>query len=372
VLTLDELLIGKTADEILERELSLVQDKGLPITDYFSGAAGRTMLEVNASVTEDVYESVKRIAKWGTLSESEDDWLDARIYDEYLLERNPATFAVHQCVLTCTTGFGPYTISPNSLWSTTPGQPEDAKAFSVLTGGTLNDGGTLTIEVIAERSGSAYNVAPNSITILRTPLPGVSINNPAMPVINTSLLMTAQDRENDEEYIRRARLSRAVIGAGRTDELYEYWARTARSEVKQVKVYSEHPRGQGTVDIVIHGDDVLTSGIVADVNAYIQLRKPGHADVLVSAATVILEPVIAALTVKAGYQPQANAAVLENLLKLARAVGIGGISDKNNIITALGKATAIQKVVLNIPTTDRILNRTQVVSYPLTTTWIEV
>jgi hypothetical protein len=372
VLTLDELLKGKSADEILERQLTLVQDKGLPTTDYFSGAAGRTMLEVNASVTEDVYDSVKRMAKWGTLSENEGDWLDARIFDEYRFERNPATFATHQCVLSCAAGFGPYTISPNSLWATTPGQPEDAKAFSVLTGGVLNDGGTLTIQVIAEHAGVAYNVAPNSITILRTPLPGVSINNPAIPVINTSLLVTAQDRENDEEYIRRARLSRAVIGAGRTDELYEYWARTARTEVKQVKVYSEHPRGQGTVDIVIHGDDVLTSGIVADVNAYIQLRKPGHADVLVSAATVILEPVIAALSIKAGYQSQANAAVLENLLKLGRAVGIGGISDKNNIITALGKATAMQKVILSAPTADRVLTHVQVVSYPLAATWIEV
>jgi hypothetical protein len=370
--TLDELLAGKKSDAILERELELVQAKGLPTTDYFSGATGRSMLEVNASVTEDVYESVKRIAKWGTLSENEDDWLDARIFDEYRLERNPATFAKHQCVLSCAAGFGPYTINPNTLWATTPGQPEDAKAFSVLTGGVLNDGGTLTLEVIAEHSGAAYNVAPNSITILRTPLPGVSINNPPIPIVNTSLLVTAQNRESDQEYIRRARLSRAVIGAGRTDDLYEYWARTARPEVKQVKVYSEHPRGQGTVDIVIHGDDVLTAGIVADVNAFIQLRKPGHADVLVSAATVILEPVVAALSVKAGYQTQANAAILENLLKLARAVGIGGISDKNNIITALGKATAMQKVILSAPTADRVLTRVQVVSYPLSPTWIEV
>ncbi len=370
--TLEQLMIGRTAFEIMDTQLQRVQEKGLPTTDYYSGAAGRTILEVNAEVEADAQQLVRRIAQWGTFEANEGDWLDAKVEDEYGLKRNQATFSKHRARLTCDAGFGPYTITPTTIWASTPGNPDEALKFLVATGGVLNDDGTLDVDLVAEHPGKAYNVAPGAITVLRTPLPGVSITNPAMAATNTSLLEVAIDRETDTNYLRRARLEFANRGAGRTDDAYESFARAARAEVTVVLVRSEHPRGQGTVDVIISGDDPLTPAIVADVNAYIQLRAPGHADVLVQAASAVLEPVDVVMKVRTGYKGSAQIAAPANLLALARDIGIAGTSYRDAIIGALMKAPGMKDVDLNAPMADRLLGPNEEIRFQFNPVWVEV
>jgi len=361
--SLRDILTPKGQDTILQELIDLLREKGFPITDWHSGGVGRTILEVEAAVLEDLYALVPAIAAGGYLATAQGPWLDLLVESAYGLQRHPATFARGRVVLTAEPGFGPYTLDPGDIWVGTA----DGLRYHNITGGVLPMGGSLEVEVQAESPGTRYNVPTGAISIMHTPLPGVSVNNPP-----DWLLEAARDEETDEELRRRARLRWASLGTGATRAAYEFWALTAHPAVTKVRVLDEHPRGQGTVDVVIWGEGGLGDDVVSAVGAYIQERRPLTANVAVYSATPRTVDVEATVHVRAGYLSQAQAAVAEELAALQQATPIGGILYRSALIEALFARPYVVNVVLAQPTGDVLLGTVEALVLSPTITWEEV
>lgn len=361
--SLRDLLAPKSRDTILQELIDRLREKGFPITDWHPGGVGRTILEVDAAALEDLYALVPAIAAGGYLPTARGPWLDLLVESAYDLRRHPATFARGRVVLTAEPGFGPYTLSPGDLWVGTP----NGLRYQNTTGGVLPMGGTLVVEIQAESPGSRYNVPAGAITILHTPLPGVSVNNPA-----DWLLGAARDEETDEELKRRARLRWASLGTGATRAAYEFWALNAHPAVTKVRVLDNHPRGQGTVDVVIWGEGGLGANVVSAVNAYIQERRPLTANVAVYSATPRTVNVVATVYVRAGYLSQAQTAAAEELAALQRATPIGGTLYRSALIEALFARSYVVNVVLAQPTDDVALGAVGALVLSPSLTWEEV
>ncbi len=361
--SLRSLLTPKSRDTILQELIDLLREKGFFITDWHPGGVGRTLLEVDAAALEDLYALVPAIAAGGYLATAQGPWLDLLAESAYDLRRHPATFARGRVVLTAEPGYGPYTLEPGDLWLGTP----DGLRYHNTTGGVLPMGGTLEVEVQAESPGSRYNVPAGAISILHTPLPGVSVTNPP-----DWLLEAARDKETDEELRRRARLRWASLGTGATRAAYEFWALTAHPTVTKVRVLDDHPRGQGTVDVVIWGEGGLGDDVVSAVDAYIQERRPLTADVAVYSATPRTVDVEATVYVRAGYLFQAQAVVAEELAALQRATPIGGILYRSALIEALFARPYAVNVVLAQPTGDVVLGTVEALVLAPSLTWEEV
>jgi len=361
--SLRDLFTPKGRDAILQELIDLLREKGFPITDWHPGGVGRTILEVEAAALEDLYALVPAIAAGGYLATAQGPWLDLLVESAYGLQRHPATFARGRVVLTAEPGFGPYTLEPGDIWVGTA----DGLRYHNTTGGVLPTGGSLEVKVQSESPGSQYNVPAGAISILHTPLSGVSVTNAP-----DWLLEAARDEETDEELRRRARLRWASLGIGATRAAYEFWALNAHPTVTKVRVLDNHPRGQGTVDVVIWGEGGLGADVVSAVNAYIQERRPLTANVAVYSATPRTVNVVATVYVRAGYLSQAQAAAAEELAALQQATPIGGTLYRSALIEALFVRPYATNVVLVQPTDDVLLGTVEALVLSPSLTWEEV
>ena len=325
-MALADLTTPRSHVQVLSRLLTLIAGRGLPITNFHSGDPLRHLLEVTAQSVSDVERLIAALAAGGYLELSAGEWLDVQAAD-WGLSRQSAVTA--RLTLTLTAGnFGPYELQPGVLWFSAAG----GLRYSSATGGTLYPNSSLSVEVIAEAPGSAYNVPAGLINQMLTPLVGVSVSNPA-----SGVLVAGADRESDEALRTRARLRWSELGGGATRTAYEFWALTAHPSVDQVRVLDQHPRGQGTLDVVVWGAGGLGSEVVETVNSYIQNRRPLTADVLVYSATP--RSVDVNLTL---YAPGADHARVEAEIGAA----LGELQRQTAIGSALYRAGVIEVAML--------------------------
>lgn len=133
------------------------------------------------------------------------------------------------------------------------------------------------VRVVAEQPGTAYNVGTGRITTLVTVLKFVSsVSNAA-----GSLTVAGVDRETDEALRHRLRLRWPALSRGSTWHSYVSHALEVPG-ITKVQVLDEHPRGQGTVDVIVAPVSGMPTEVqLAEVNRLVQARRPVTADVLV-------------------------------------------------------------------------------------------
>lgn len=224
------------------------------------------------------------------------DWLDGWA-DVVGLLRKVATFASGTVTFAGTVG----TEIPIGAQVSTeaPTVDSDPLTYQTTIGGTIT-GSSVDLPVQALESGSASNVAPNSVTILNTPIDGVSITN-------AEAITSGSDVETDEALSGRVtKKIQGTNGAGNND----YYANLAMNYpgVGYVKVKPNTP-SIGHVTIVIADVDrnpassALVDGLQAQIDPSTDagqgagLAAPGatvivattSADVVTLAGTLVLE-----------------------------------------------------------------------------------
>ena len=131
-------------------------------------------------------------------------------------------------------------------------------------------------EVMAETYGSACNVGAGQIVEITTTIDGVD----GVTNVSDWLVSEGTDVEDDESLRGRYVLAWAGLN-GCTKYAYEAWARSITGVVGVV-IRDQHPRGQGTVDVVLRGAaGIPTQGLVDSVDTVVQEKKPINDKVLV-------------------------------------------------------------------------------------------
>lgn len=138
------------------------------------------------------------------------------------------------------------------------------------------------VPVESESYGAAANASAGMICELVTPVPGVS------GVSNAKVWLASEgaDAETDEQLMERYRL-RWAANNGCTKYAYMDWALSVPG-VMSVAILDQHPRGQGTVDIVVRGSAVIpTDALLARVREAIAPHTPINDDWLVKGPTPV-------------------------------------------------------------------------------------
>lgn len=327
------LLAPKTEDEQLAALLAKLTSLGYPGTSWQSGDPGRTLTQLFALIGADAHAQRMAIAKGGFLDDAEGDWLTLLALSAYGVTRKVATFATGKIRLTCSSGAGPYSITVGQVWAADVA----GHRFNNTTGGTLPSAGVLEIDVIAESTGTGYNVANAAITLLQTALPGVTVTNPAIGDIPGSWQnVLAIDTETDGALRDRCRARWGTLSVGGTPaDAYIHWALTAAVEVARVKVRVHYP-ANGQVTVTLAGASGTVSGsVVTAVDAYLEARKSICADVITEAAVAHPLNVTATLYVGTAYSGTAAAAANAALQALVASAAIGSKIYVAQIIEAL-------------------------------------
>lgn len=149
---------------------------------------------------------------------------------------------------------------------------------------TVLPAGDAEVAVIVESESycASANASADMICELVTPVPGIT------QVTNTAdwLISEGADAETDAQLAERYRLQ-WMANNGCTKYAYMDWALSVPG-VSSVAILDQHPRGQGTVDVVVRGSAVLpTEALLARVREAIAPHTPINDDWLVKGPTPV-------------------------------------------------------------------------------------
>jgi uncharacterized phage protein gp47/JayE len=211
---------------------------------------------------------------------SENDWLDLHA-DQVVLDRKPSTKASGVVVFTRAETAGNVPVPAGRVVRTLPDGQGNVYRFvtteaAVLPAGALE----VLVPVEAEEYGRGSNVTAGQIVEIATTIPGVDgVENRA-----DWLVSEGADAETDKALQERYRLAWQGNN-GLTKYAYMAWAFEVAGVIA-VTVLDQHPRGQGTLDVVIKSTaGVPTQTLIDAVTANIDGKAAINDDWLVKGPT---------------------------------------------------------------------------------------
>ena len=288
--------VSKTLDEVrqaLFARLGEVHDdyaaqSFLPRALNLNKGVLRGLIELWAWGLFALYQFLFAILEQAFPESSTGKWLDLHA-TQLGLSRLPATKATGSAVFTGSEQ-GNIVIPAGRIIKTLPDGVGRVYRFATTVPAVLPDGATeIAVPIESEDYGRDANVTAGTITEIVTVIPGIA----AVANRDDWLVSEGADAETDKALRKRYSL-RWLGNNSLTKYAYELWALSVPGVVA-CKVFDQHPRGQGTVDVVVKGAAGMpTAGLIESVRDYIAQYQPQNDDVLV--ASPIAYPVSIAVT----------------------------------------------------------------------------
>lgn len=277
----EDLIPVKTLSELMDSVKTRLRDMAFRITNWRTGGVFYTLMQMANQGLEDLYTLLKSIAPQMYLDTATGQWLDFKAA-EYEVYRKPAQKTQGNVV------FGRNAIGENvvipvdSIGATLIDRYGERLKFGVITQTVLEVGNLeVSVPCEAEFAGDLYNIGSGQITELLTNIAGIDY------IRNDEGWITREgtDEESDESLRARAKGKWSQLSTGGGRDAYVAWAQEITGVVV-VQVDDNHPRGQGTVDVIVTGTAGLpTQNLVDQVQAYLDIKKPVCTDVLAVAPT---------------------------------------------------------------------------------------
>ena len=291
--------IGEIRSGLFER-IEAVQDEyaargWLPARLNLNKGIARGIIELFAWGLWQLYNFLEVIHKQAVPLEATGEWLDmhAAQVDE---SRKTATKARGNVLFLRGDGTGNVRIPAGRIVRTKPDGKGDIYRYVTDELAVLPEGAaSVAVPATAEEYGQGANAAVGQICELVTPVEGIS------GVTNTAdwLLEEGADAESDASLRRRYVLA-WQSQAGVTRAAYEAAALSVPGVV-DVYVADQHPRGEGTVDVVVMGTAGMpTASLLADVRAALDASIVINHDLLIRAPDPVNVSVKAVLELLSG------------------------------------------------------------------------
>lgn len=369
ITTYADIYTGKTQLQI-EAEILALFPPGFPIKDWKPGGTELTNIQIEGKLLEDIYILAGQMLASGYLDTAEGDWLTLLAYAFFQENRNDAVFTKGKAVLSLAAGSADQVITPGQLWV----QTDTGVRFTNLTGGTVKDVAPLTIDIQAEFAGAAANVPTGSITVLGTPLPGMTVSNPVF-LGGTWITQFGANIESDRELRIKCAAKWGSLGNGAPETMYIYWARKSSAVVKKVKVFRNYLGGfawPGGVTVYLAGDGgPVDAATVATVKSVLATKIPNMARLAVESAVSLLISVAGPVKLSKDAPPTEQTACRTRIDSYATVLDIGGDSGwvyRSEIIGAVVAPPGgfVRRFEPTKPLSDLRVNRNQVVSFEST------
>jgi len=260
-----------TLTELIDRVITDISSR---VTGVDSAVLRRSLLGIvgqsEAGAVHMLYGYLDWIAKQSIIDTAEKEYLE-RWASIWKVIRKTAGFAQGSVAFSGNTG--------STILDGTIVQRQDGVQYKVL-GDAVFSGGPLIVPIIALEAGEAGNFGSSLPIFLLSPIAGVQST-----ATSATKLEGGVDVESDERLLARllARIQQPPHGGAKSD--YELWALEV-SGVTRVWVYPLQ-MGAGTVTVLFVCDEevsiIPSPAKVAEVQAYINARRPVTAEVFVGA-----------------------------------------------------------------------------------------
>ncbi|ADY54920.1 hypothetical protein Sgly_3124 [Syntrophobotulus glycolicus DSM 8271] len=358
---LDEILPVPDIEKLKEETVAQLKSEGFSITNFSSGGIFYTLLMIVLRIRIELINLLRRVLNNMFVAHAEGIWLKLKAAD---FGKKQKEALKTQGYVTVTRGEGAEAvrIAKGHVFKTIKDVNGEELRFFVLKDTVLQKGAeTVGVLVEAEREGSRYNVPPGQITRSLTHLEG------GCTVSNGSdwIVREGSDIEDVESLRERTLRSWSELATRPIAEKYQNACEQVPG-VLFVKVNDMHPRGQGTVDIIVTGTaGEATEGLLAQVRAEVDKIIGNYDDVLVKSSTTIEQPVSVTVTIPDtvsddGIADSVKAAISE-LLQIRKNRELNELTHADIVHAVKSKVASVRNVKVTVPSEDVFLDSDKVI-----------
>lgn len=362
---IDESIIEKIIpipdeDEEMEKVQRELEDEGFPITNFKKGGVFYHLCRLLVTIYIELKELARTILNSCFIKHAEGDWLKIKAAD-YSKHQKEAKAARGYVTIYRNDYSNALQVTKGHCFKTEPDAGGNELKFYCCENTVIDAGepeGKVLVE--AEAPGTYYNIAPGKITISMIHLDGVD------HVVNEEdWLFEEGAEEEDLEDLRDRCMSSWAELATRTIEEKLRNAAKAVPGVLDVRIDAQHPRGQGTVDVIVTGTAGEASPeLMRKVGEAIAPLKGNYEDYLVKSSEVVRQDFelviyLAEYAATDGVDEKAQK-LIEDMMALTR--GEMNILYRDSIIQVLStNIENYRKTDIMQPSEDMVLEQDKVI-----------
>ncbi len=358
---LDEILPIPDREEYLNTLEQELKDEGFAITNFSSGGIFYTLLMILIQIRIELVKLLRGVVNNMFVSHAQDVWMELKAAD-FSKKRKQPTKTQGYVTLERDAPGDAVKIAKGDVFKTDQDINGEELRFLVLQDTILQkDSLSQTVLVEAEKEGSKYNVPQNQIKKSLTHIEGVD------RIFNASdwLVQEGSDIEDIEGLRTRTLNSWAELSTFPIRDKYKNVCEAVEG-VLFVRVDDLHPRGQGTVDIIVTSTaGEATQSLLDKVEAEANTIKGPYDNLLVKSSETVDQDVEIVVYIDEdasdeGVQEKAEAIIID-LLKISKDRELNKLY-RDDIIYSLKKDIQVYKKSNIIqPAADVILSNDKVI-----------
>ena len=359
---LDAVLPVPDLDELRDSMIEDLKNEGFVISNFHSGGIFHTMLMIVLRVRIEFVELLRLVLNSMFLSHAKGVWLDIKAVD-FSKKRKQAQKTQGYVTISRSDAKGEAVrVAKGHVFKTAKDVNGQELRFFAREDTVLQRGVLSTdVPVEAELEGSRYNVPAGQITKSLLFLDGVET------ITNGDHWITREgsDTETDESFRARGLRSWSELAQRAIHDTYVNVCEEVNG-VLYVTVDDQHPREQGTIDVVVTSEaGPASESLLNEVRAVCETIKAPDDDVLVKSAEPVVQPISLTVTIPAALNQEELAASVEaaviDLLKIRQRRELHELTHADIIYKVKSELPSIRNVTVTEPEADLFLDKGKVI-----------
>lgn len=358
---LDEILPVPDREELADEIQEELLDEGFTITNFTSGGIFYTLMMILIQIRIELVKLLRLVLNNGFVRHAEGTWLELKAADFSKKRKQPTRTQGYITVKRFSAGEA-RRISKGIIFKTEQDINGGELRYFVLED-TIIQRDSLEEKVLveAENTGSVYNVPQGQIKKSLVHIEGID------EIINEEDWITKEgsDLEDIESFRERVLNSWAELSTYPIRDKYKNVCEGVPG-VLFVRVDDMHPRGQGTVDIIVTSTaGVATQGLLDQVSIVAEEIRGPYDDLLIKSSEIVTQDIEVTLLISKddndeGLIERANSVIID-LFKIKRSRELNKLY-KDDINFVLRKdIPMLRSVKVNLPLDDILLPNDKVI-----------
>ena len=316
--TMEQLIPIPDEDEKMEEIAAELAAEGFLINNFNKGGIFYILTRICIKIGIEIKNLARTVVNSGFIRHAEGDWLIIKSAD-YSKTLKDAVKAQGYITIFRSDNTHALQITKGHMFKTLPDVNGNELKYYALSSTVIPAGDVMgRVLVEAELPGVAYNVLPGKITVSMIHLEGVErVENG-----DEWLYIEGVEEETLESLRERTLSSYAELAERTIEEKLQNRVRGVPGVIT-ARIDAQHPRGQGTVDIIITGSaGQATPELILKVEEAIETLKGNYEDYLVKSSEVVIQDFEIVVYLASGMSTEGVDAqarrIIEDMMNLSR------------------------------------------------------
>lgn len=358
---LDQIIPVPVLDDLQEQTIAALRNEGFVITNFHPGGVFHTLLMVVLRIKIEFTLLLRAVLTELFVSHAGGMWLDLKAAD-YSKRRKDSTKAQGHVTLSREGGGEVVKIPKGQVFKTEKDiNGEELRYFAVAAAVLQKGAGCVDVFVEAEKEGVRYNVPPGQITRSLTHLSGITA------ISNNEGWLTREGSDTEDDEGLRTRTLRSWSELARVP-IHDTYMNVCEAVpgVLYVTVNDLHPRGQGTIDVVVTSQaGAASQELLAAVLAQCETIRAPDDNVLVKSSETVTQPIALTVTLPASVNDSGVAdrltAAVTDFMRISKSRPLNELTHADLIFRVKRDVPALRNVTVTQPAADLFLATDKVI-----------